>query len=100
MRVNKCCCCISVKTGVYIIGVWHLIIMIAGLFEAEYVRVSLELFTAISFIILVAKDSANTRQFFFVTYSIFCVLFNIVMLFRSYKFIKHKDVQREKCMDP
>ena len=61
MKVNKCCCCISVKTGVYIIGIWHVIVLIGGLFNHQLVRVSLELFTAIAFIVMCARDNAATR---------------------------------------
>ena len=61
MVVNKCCCCIKVKTGVYLIGGWHVFMMISGLFNVNIIRVSLEAFTAISFIVMLFKDTANTR---------------------------------------
>ena len=61
MKVNKCCCCIKVKTGVYAIGMWHVICMVAGLFSIDLVRVTLEIFTAIAFVVMVVQDNANTR---------------------------------------
>ena len=96
-EVSKCCCCISIKTGVYIIGIWHMLILTAGLFEAEYVRVTIELFTALSFLFMIFKDSIMTRMYFFATYSVFCVLWNIIMIGGSYQVIKKKSLMVEKC---
>ena len=61
MKVNKCCCCIKIKSGVYLIGAWHVLMLIAGLFSVNIIRVALEVFTAIAFVVMLFKDTATTR---------------------------------------
>ena len=98
-EVDKCCCCISIKTGVYIIGAWHILILLGGLFEAQYLRVTIELFTALSFMVMIFRDSIMTRMYFFATYCIFCVIWNIIMIGGSYNVLRKKTLMVEKCKE-
>ena len=100
MVVSKCCCCIKVKTAVNLIGAWHVLLLIGGLFEIQPVRVSLELFTAIAFIVMLFKDSAATRQFFFATYCVFCVCYNAIFMVKCYEAFQKQSEFKAMCMDP
>merc|ERR1712183_331128 len=78
----------------------HVFMMIAGLFEVNIIRVSLEAFTAIAFIVMLFKDTENTRQFLFVTYCIFVVLYNCLFLAACYEALSKKREFKIVCSDP
>ena len=100
MVLSKCCFCIKVKTAVNLIGAWHVLLLIGGLFEINAVRVTLEVFTAIAFIVMIFKDSATTRQVFFATYCVFCVCYNVIFMFKCYEAFQKKNDFKQLCSDP
>ena len=81
---SKCCCCIPIKVGTYIIGGLHAIYFFLFLTKADWLGAALNLFSGSTFIAMVVKDSSFTRGIFFAafaTYVICVALFNLYFTF-------------------
>ena len=101
-KQKKCCCCIPIKVGTYIIGGLHAIYFVLFLVKADYLGAALNLFSGSTFLAMVFKDSSFTRGIFFAafaTYVISVALFNLYFTF----FMIEADQQkfelavRERC---
>ena len=74
VKLSKCCCCIRVKTGAYIIGSIHVLGLALGLIFMEPLTISLEAFCGCTFILMVWKDSAQKRLFYFAAYVVYALM--------------------------
>ena len=84
VKVSKCCCCIKVKTGAYIIGVLHVLGVIFGLIDMNLIRVAMDIFCGATFLLMVFKDSEQKRLFYFAAYACYSgliVVLHLVFLF-------------------
>ena len=66
MKINNCCICFSVQTGAHIIGVL-MVLGVLGELNHEFnpLRWLVKLAAAATYIFMVYKDSALSRQIFF-----------------------------------
>ena len=71
VKVSKCCCCIRVKTGAYIIGFLHVLGVITGLIEFNPVQIALDIFCGATFLLMLFKDSEQKRLFYFAAYLVY-----------------------------
>ena len=68
VKVNKCCCCIPVKTGAYIIGCFHVLGVIIGIVQLDIVKIVMDIFCGTTFLFMVFRDSEWNRLFYLATY--------------------------------
>ena len=84
VKVSKCCCCIKVKTGAYIIGILHVLGVIFGTIDMDFIKVAMDIFCGATFLLMVFKDSEQKRLFYFaayVCYSVLIVILHLIFLF-------------------
>ena len=82
MRVKKCCCCIPIKIGAYIIGSFHVLGLLIGMYFFDMISICLEVFCATAFLFMIYKDSQQKRLIYFSTYMVLqCILAVIRMVF-------------------
>ena len=94
MYLNRCCCCLSVKTGTYIIGCLHILSSPVDIFMLEPEYIALHFFIVGSFLTMVYRDSAVNRMYYFAAYCCFCVL----NVFKGYTEIVNKRHERRAAM--
>ena len=95
MRLTKCCCCIPIKVGAYIIGGLHVFGMLAGLYLMSAVQISLEMFCGISFLYMLYKDTQQNRMLYFSSYCVYAAfLFAIRAVFVFWKADEHEMVRQ------
>ena len=75
-KTKKCCCCIPVKIGTYLIGGIHVIYLFLFLYKHAVVDAVLNLFTGMTFITMLLKDSQFTRMVFFAAFVTYVCIFN------------------------
>ena len=65
MKVSRCCCCISIEMGVMLLGcnVWFALIDEMDWFNP--IRAVITVGTGALFLLMVFKDSARHREYFF-----------------------------------
>ena len=80
VRVSKCCCCIPVKTGAYIIGCIHVLGMVIGLIQLDMIKVALDVFCGCTFLLMVFKDSEQKRLFYFAAYLVYTGIITVMHL--------------------
>ena len=68
VKVKNCCCCIPVKTGAYIIGFVHVIGAMFGIIQLDLVKVALDIFCGMTFLLMIFKDGESSRLFYFAAY--------------------------------
>ena len=86
MRVRKCCCCIPIKIGAYIIGTFHVLGLLMGIYLMSLATICLEVFCATAFLLMIYKDSKEKRLFYFATYVVLqCIVAVIRMVFTFWK---------------
>ena len=78
VRLSKCCCCISVKTGAYAIGLLHVLGLLVGALKLDPLLIALEIFCGCSFMLMVYKDNKMKRLFYFVAYCLYVVFSNLI----------------------
>ena len=62
---NSCCCCISVRTGVMLLGALAWVNMLQEIEEFYPIRLAANAAAAIAFLIMVMDDSESKRKLFF-----------------------------------
>ena len=86
MRVRKCCCCIPIKIGAYIIGTFHVLGLLVGIYLMSLATICLEVFCATAFLLMIYKDSKEKRLFYLATYVVLqCIVAVIRMVFTFWK---------------
>ena len=80
VKVSKCCCCVPVKPGAYCIGYFHLLLLALGLMFMEPLTISSEAFCGATFILMVWKDSAQKRLFYFSAYLVYALLIGVIRI--------------------
>ena len=70
VKVDKACCCFSVKTGTYVIGTFLVIDLIAEFWHptVNWARWAVKLFVAWMFLWMYIKDTKSARMMFFIAY--------------------------------
>ena len=68
MSEKSCCCCFSVKTGAFIIGVLSLFDLLNELDEFNFARCIVKLIVVAIFGYMVWNDSAAARKYFFIAF--------------------------------
>ena len=80
VRLNKCCCCIPVKTGAYAIGLLHAIGLFSGVRKLDPLLIVLEVFCGCSFLLMVFRDNESKRFSYFLSYIINMFLINTIRI--------------------
>ena len=57
VKVSKCCCCVPIKTGTYIIGWLQVVGSVLFIFTGNALALSLTVFCAASFLLMFFRDS-------------------------------------------
>ena len=78
--VKKCCCCIPVKTGAYIIGCFHVFGLLMGIYMFNPLQMSIDIFCGVTFLLMVYKDSEQKRMFYFAAYVVYSVIVGIIRI--------------------
>ena len=68
MGEKNCCCCFSVKTGAYVIGVLSILGLLDELNNFNLLRCIIKLVVSASFLAMVFQDSKTTRMWFFIIF--------------------------------
>ena len=79
--VKTCCCCLSLETGAYIIGVIHLLSLVPEFFEFQLYRALLTIAGVLAFFYMLAYDGAASRALFFWVWMISVFSYFIISLF-------------------
>lgn len=79
--VRKCCFCLDVRTGAYLIGCVHLLSLIYGVYALDLLHVALEAFCGVTFLLMVAKDSEQARLFYFAAYAVQVVILTAMRVY-------------------
>ena len=69
MKVKKCCCCVAVDMGVMILGTLMCFGIMAEFKEFNPVRAAITVVAGSLFFLMVFRDSAKHREWFFYAYS-------------------------------
>ena len=73
MKVKTCCCCLQVDTGVMLLGI---LVWFGLMSEVKYfnpVRATFTIATGIMFLVMVYRDSAKHREWFYMTYIVYSI---------------------------
>ena len=57
VKLTKCCCCVPVKIGAYIIGFFHVLGLFLGVVLINPLQITLEIFCGLTFLLMVFRDS-------------------------------------------
>ena len=97
MKLTRCCCCIQIKTGAYIIGSFHVIGLVFAILFFAPLKISLEVFCGCTFLYMVYKDSKLIRLLYFAAYVTYCAI--LAILHAVFLFWNRDEVQygREFC---
>ena len=71
---NHCCCSLSVKTGVFILGIGSLLSLLSEIDEFYPIRFAVNGVAAIAFILMVADDTESKRKIFFYSFMVSSVV--------------------------
>lgn len=86
LRVKRCCCCVPIKIGAYIIGGIHVLGLIIGIVRMSPVSVSLDIFCGSTFLYMIYRDSQKSRLLYFATYAVYAfVVVGIHLIFVFWK---------------
>ena len=88
-KTKRCCCCVPIKTGTYVIGALHAIYFVLFIMEPNFIGASLNFFCMSTFFAMVFKDSPFTRQIFFTAFATY--VFLIAMLNVYFTFFRFED---------
>ena len=73
-KANKCCCCIPIKAGAYLIGAIHLFYLVIFIMEFHILDAALNFFCGTTFAVMVFKDTQFTRMCFFAAFQTYVLL--------------------------
>ena len=97
IRVSKCCCCISIKQGCYLIGAIHLVSLVLGLISVNPLQIALDVFTGCTFLHMVLRDSEQARLFYFSAYSVYALFLGSIRLVLVLWDADGKTIVKEYC---
>ena len=101
-RQTKCCCCIPIKTGTYIIGGIHAIYLLLFVSQGDYLGAALNFFAGSTFLFMVFRDSSFTRGLFFAAFFTYVLTVVFLNLYFTFFMLEEDKVLfdiavREKC---
>ena len=73
MKLKTCCCCITIDMGVMILGTIVCIGITAEIKEFNPIRAAVTIGAGSAFLLMVFKDSAKHREWFFYAYVVNCI---------------------------
>ena len=74
MRVKKCCCCVPVKIGAYLIGSVHVLGLMIGILLVSPLQIVMEIFCGCTFLYMAYRDTEKNRLLYFAAYAVYCVI--------------------------
>ena len=80
VKASKCCCCIPIKTGAYIIGCIHVLGVIIGIAQLDVLKIALDIFCGATFLVMVFRDSEWVRMLYFAVYLVYTAIIIVVHL--------------------
>ncbi len=96
-RVTKCCCCISIKTGAYIIGVFHVIGLLLGILLVSPLQISLEVFCGCTFLYMIYRDREQNRLLYFTAYCVYAAMLATIRMVFVFWDHDEKQIIRSYC---
>ena len=82
MKVRRCCFCIPVKVGAYVIGCIHVLGLLIGILIFSPLQISLEIFCGCTFLYMAYRDNEKNRLLYFAAYVVYSfILASIRMIF-------------------
>ena len=94
VKVNKCCCCIPVKTGVLILGALDFLMLLKNMLKVDMNSFAIQLYPTTTFISMLIRDNRQNRKFYFTSF-LLCRLIILVL----YAVKVWKDVFEEPTPD-
>ena len=80
VRVSKCCCCIPIKIGAYIIGFFHLLGLIAALLKASLFLIAVEIICGCTFLYMLYRDAKQSRLYYFAVFCNYAIIQALYLL--------------------
>ena len=97
VKVAKCCCCISIKTGAFIIGAIHVVGLLLGVIWVSPLQISLEIFCGATFLYMVYRDCERNRLLYFASYCVYAFTLGIIRLIFVFWDKDEKAIVTEYC---
>ena len=88
---NHCCCCLSIRTGAMILGFFSLLSLLSEVEEFYPLRLAANGVAAVSFVLMIFKDSEFNRKLFFITYMISTLLMFCVGVYMAYEKLEDQE---------
>ena len=99
MKVRRCCFCISVETGVLILGTLVCFSLLGEMDHFNPIRLIITLACMAYFFIMVFKDSVMNREFFFYCYVVHLISQLVFGVWQAYEIVEEKDFVEKTCKD-
>ena len=80
-KANKCCCCIPIKVGTYLIGAIHLFYLVIFMMQFHLLDAALNFFCATTFLVMIFKDTQFTRMCFYASFQTYVLLILVLELY-------------------
>ena len=99
MQVQNCCCCIGVRTGALILGIFCILGLLQELEEFYPLRMAANGLGAGAFILMILKDSEFRRRLFFYCFTISFIMCFAVGVFTTYSKLEQTKPWKTACDD-
>ena len=101
-KQSKCCCCIPIKIGTYIIGGLHALYFVLFLTKSDWLGAALNLFSGSTFLAMVFRDTSFTRGAFFAAFATYVITVALLNLYFTFFLVGDDQAQfelavRERC---
>ena len=83
-KASKCCCCVPIKWGTYIIGGLHAVYLCLFLYRPDYLGAALNFFVGTTFVFMLFKDTAMMRGIFFAAFSTYICMITALNLYFTF----------------
>ena len=94
LKVKTCCCCLEVDTGVMILGILVWTALLSEVKDFNPVRAVITLATGSLFLLMVFRDSAKHREWFYYSYIVNSIC-SVLFAYQSFK----KKLEESQAVD-
>ena len=99
MKVQKCCCCVNLEIGVFILGCLVWFSLLGEITWFNPIRATITLCTGILFCLVVFDDSEKHRKYFFYSYIVHTISDVVFGIHQIYAQLEETHFVENKCLD-
>ena len=99
MKVQRCCCCISIDMGVMLLGTLVCFSLLNELTYFNPIRMVFTVACMCLFFNMVFRDTAKHREYFFYSYIAYQISSILFAYYQFYEVLEDKDVVAKMCED-